>query len=110
MTALSIPIEQLKVCYNVVVIGSGYGWNTLTNHNLITGHPLGGCVMADSATLLGVVNHRGQVYRGDAADAVYEGPYVMDGAVVPRSLGINPLLTISALAERSCEHLVQHAA
>jgi len=47
-------------------------WNELTDHNLITGHPLGGCPMADSATL-GVVNHKGQVYRGDAPDAIHAG-------------------------------------
>jgi hypothetical protein len=34
------------------------------------------------------------------------GPRV--GTVNPRSLGVNPLLTISALAERSCEYVVQN--
>jgi len=84
-------------------------WNDLTDHSMVTGHPLGGSAMADGPSA-GVVNHLGQVFTGDSGGTVHEGLYVMDGAVVPTALGVNPLLTISALAERSCEQLAQRLA
>ena len=68
---------------------------------IVTVHPLGGCGMGEDAQH-GVVDHQGRVFSSAAGDAVHEGLYVMDGAVMPMSLGVNPLLTISALAERNC--------
>ena len=84
-------------------------WTRLLKHGLVTVHPLGGCAMASTAAD-GVVNHKGQVYSDAAGTAVHDGLYVMDGAVIPRSLGVNPLLTITALAERNCALLAKDRA
>lgn len=76
-------------------------WTERVRHSLVTVHPLGGCCMGESAET-GVVDHRGQVFSGQSGDAVHEGLYVSDGSILPRAVGVNPFLTISALAERSC--------
>lgn len=81
-------------------------WHEWLGRKLITGHPLGGCPMAEDARA-GVANHKGQVFSVDAGTAVHPGLYVLDAAAVPRALGVNPLLAITALAERSAEHLLR---
>jgi cholesterol oxidase len=67
---------------------------------ILTVHPLGGCAMADSASD-GVVNEWGQVFKGDNRNSFYDDLFVMDGAVLPEALGINPFLTIAAIAHRN---------
>ncbi len=70
---------------------------------LTTVHPLGGCPMADRVED-GVVNADGQVYdpRGGSATP-FANLRVVDGSIAPTSIGVNPLLTIAALAERAAE-------
>ncbi|WP_423193443.1 GMC oxidoreductase [Cupriavidus sp. H18C2] len=74
-------------------------WRLL--RNLVTPHPLGGCNMGRSAED-GVVDSHGRVFG-------YTGLYVMDGAIVPRALGLNPSRTIAALAERNVALLLREA-
>lgn len=95
----------------VAGIGGAYVKNPLAGsvvgHQPATAHPLGGCVMAGDRSG-GVVDHRSRVFsreRGTGPAQTHRGLYVIDGSIIPRSLGVNPLLTITALAERAMLHL-----
>lgn len=92
-------------------------------------HPLGGCPMGNQSPE-GVVNQWGQVFDptqalpakqakpnnpesdSSAADnstadgpPVYDNLVILDGSIIPRSLGVNPALTISALSLRAIREL-----
>lgn len=75
-------------------------WSEMLGHDLITVHPLGGCSMGRDAAQ-GVVDGECRVFSGLSGTDVHPGLYVCDGSVMPRSLGVNPLLTIAAVSERA---------
>jgi cholesterol oxidase len=56
-----------------------------------TAHILGGAPIGKDGSE-GVVNENFQVHN-------YEGLYIIDGSVMPANPGVNPSLTITALAE-----------
>ncbi len=75
----------------------------LLGNNLMTVHPLGGCVMGEDAST-GVVDHKCRVFNTDGANgetSIYDGLYICDGSTLPRSVGVHPLMTITAIAERA---------
>lgn len=59
----------------------------------MTAHILGGCVMGRDREN-GVIDKYHRVFG-------YENMYVVDGSAIPANLGVNPSLTITALAERA---------
>jgi cholesterol oxidase len=59
----------------------------------MTAHCIGGCVMGTDPAH-GVIDAQHRVFG-------YRGLYVVDGAAVGANLGVNPSLTITALAERA---------
>jgi len=71
---------------------------------LLTGHASGGVFMSDTAET-GVSNHKGQIFSNAAGGETHPGLYAMDASLFPISIGVNPLLTITALAERCCRTL-----
>jgi choline dehydrogenase-like flavoprotein len=94
--------------------------------SLMITHPTGGAVIGpvsvaagtnDDGRLVfdpkrqraGVVDEFGRVYdvaNEDSKRPYYEGLYVADAAIIPTSLGVNPSLTISALALRVADTII----
>jgi cholesterol oxidase len=62
-----------------------------------TAHILGGAVIGADPSQ-GVVDARQRVFG-------YENLLVCDGAAIPANVGVNPSLTITALAEHAMSHV-----
>jgi cholesterol oxidase len=65
-----------------------------------TAHPLGGCPMTDRASGHGVVDSCCESLQN-------RNLFVVDGAAIPSALGVNPSLTIAAVAESVADRLVR---
>jgi cholesterol oxidase len=98
--------EELQL--HARALGAGYIasplWSFLEMRHLITAHPIGGCPMGENYER-GAVDEFGRVFTGDGQ--VHRGLFVADGAVIPASIGVNPFLTISALAEHIAERKIR---
>ncbi len=66
-----------------------------------TAHIIGGCPMGKTKEE-GVVDEFFKVHG-------YDNMYVVDGSIIPSNLGVNPSLTITALAEYAMHHIPQKA-
>jgi cholesterol oxidase len=88
--------DRLNTANGGTLNGSALG-GALTINGILTNftyHPLGGMTIGEATDLYGRVNH-------------YPRLYVLDGSLLPRSAGgVNPALTITALAERCIERII----
>jgi cholesterol oxidase len=66
-----------------------------------TAHILGGCPMGKDSSS-GVIDESFQVHN-------YPGLYIIDGSVIPANPGVNPSLTITALAEYAVSKIPQNS-
>jgi cholesterol oxidase len=97
-----IPVIEAgrKVVERFAELVNGIPQSTL--HEVIldkpsTAHILGGCAIGGDETE-GVIDLNHEVFN-------YPGLYVVDGSVIPANLGVNPSLTITALAERAMSRI-----
>lgn len=77
-------------------VSNGVPHNSLLESALnmsVTAHILGGCPIGRDMSQ-GVIDSNHEVFG-------HRGLYVMDGSVIPANVGVNPSLTITALAERA---------
>ena len=94
-----LPIGQ-QVMQDYARLANGIPQNALTEvlfNMSTTAHIIGGCPMGSRAEE-GVVDPTFKVFH-------YPNMYVLDGSIIPANLGVNPSLTITALAEYAMDQM-----
>lgn len=97
----SIPLaNKLADEYGAKIGGKSFVLLTETLFNIpSTAHILGGSVIGKDETQ-GVIDHKHRVFN-------YKNLYVIDGSAISANPGVNPSLTITAMAERAMEHIIK---
>jgi cholesterol oxidase len=87
--------DRLNMANGGMLSGSSTGVTVNGVLSDFTYHPLGGCVLGDATDNFGRLN-------------AHQKLYVIDGSLLPRSAGgVNPALTITAIAERNIERIIR---
>ncbi|KAJ5169647.1 uncharacterized protein N7500_002430 [Penicillium coprophilum] len=87
----------------------GFSYHYGRHQEEITVHLLGGANMSNDETGHGgVTNHLGEVFSGSNGE-VHKGLVCCDASIIPTAIGVNPMATISALAERCVELLTERS-
>ena len=99
-------IQGIRAASKAIVEAGGgellHGREWDDDRRMLSVHPVGGCRMATSSSA-GVVDARGMVFN-------YPGLFVMDGSIMPGAVGVNPSLTIAAVAEKTSDDLLGYLA
>jgi len=93
----SAAVDAMRRIYEALggeLFLDGYRFDGAVN----TSHPLGGAPMSDDADH-GIVDPNGEAFRN-------RNLFVVDGSVIPAALGVNPSLTIAAVAEVMAQRLI----
>lgn len=96
------PIKDSMVAVAKAMGGRFHEGPSSLLSRMISVHPLGGAPMGVDVDH-GVVDSYGEVFN-------YPGLFVADGAVMPGPVGVNPALTIAALAERFSTRVLERSA
>ncbi|AKU95950.1 putative cholesterol oxidase [Labilithrix luteola] len=99
-----IPVANLVAKKMAAKMGNGVPQSGLLEvlfGKATTAHVLGGCPIGQSPDD-GVVDTKSRAFG-------YEDLYVVDGSIIPANLGVNPSLTITAMAEQAMTHVPARA-